>query len=235
VRTTGTRRNETLRILVVEDDIRIATPVATALRRQKHIVDVALEGEAALHLGEVHPHDMVILDIMLPGIDGFEVCRSLRAGGSQAMILMMTARDGVRDKVRALDDGADDYVVKPFAMPELLARVRALQRRATEGRLSVLAHGQLAFDQATGAFSYREQRLELTRSEHAILELMVRSPRRVFSSEHFYERIASIDQRGTPSTVKTHIANIRKKLRSAGGSADAIVSVYGFGYRLADA
>jgi two-component system response regulator MprA len=186
-------------------------------------------------LDEALAHDLVILDIMLPGIDGFEVCRSLRAGGSQAMILMMTARDDVRDKVRALDGGADDYVVKPFAMPELLARVRALQRRASEGKQRIVLHGQLAFDQGTGQLSFGEHRLDLTRSEHTILEMLIGNPRRVFSGEHLYERIASLDQRGTPGTVKTHIANIRKKIRAAGGSSGEIVTVYGFGYRLADA
>jgi DNA-binding response OmpR family regulator len=137
-----------MRILVVEDDSRIAEPVANALRGQRHTVEIAQSGDAGLALCDAEAHDLVVLDVMLPGVSGLEICRSLRKRGSRTMILMMTARDAVSDKVLALDEGADDYVVKPFDLEELLARIRALSRRGSEGRSVVLRRGRLELDQA---------------------------------------------------------------------------------------
>jgi len=224
-----------VRILVIEDDARIADPVAAALRGQQHIVDVAHTGEAGLELSDADVHDIVVLDVMLPGVGGLEVCRSLRSRGSQAMVLMMTARDSVRDKVAALDGGADDYLVKPFDLAELLARIRALSRRGAESRQVTLVHGKLELDQAAAHMRFKGRILPLTRTEFLILETMLRYPTRVFSSEMLYDRVSSLDTPGTRAAVKTHIANIRKKLRAAGARRETIVTLHGFGYRLADA
>ncbi len=223
-----------MRILVVEDDARLAEPVAAALRGQHHTVDVAATGEAGLDLSEAAIHDIVVLDLMLPGIGGLDVCRTLRRRGSRALVLMMTARDGVRDKVAALDEGADDYLVKPFDLEELLARIRALSRRGLDGYRAVLEVGALLIDQDAGQLFYRGGQIELTRTEFAIVETMLRHPARVFSSDQLYERVRSLDGLGASTAIKTHIVNVRKKLRAAGARSDAVVTIRGFGYRLAD-
>ena len=223
-----------MRILVVEDDARLAEPVAAALRGQYHTVDLAVTGEAALDLSESVTHDLVVLDLMLPGIGGLDVCRALRRRGSRALLLMMTARDAVRDKVAALDEGADDYLVKPFDLEELLARIRALSRRRLNGYRSHLTLGALRLDQDAGQLFYGGQPVELTRTEFAIVETMLRHPARVFSSDQLYERVRNLDGLGVSTAIKTHIVNLRRKLRAAGAGADVIMTVRGFGYRLAD-
>lgn len=142
-----------MRILVVEDDTRIADPLAAALRSQRHTVDIASTGESGLELFDAYEHELVIRDLMLPGMSGLEVCRVLRRRGSASKVLIMTARDSIEDKVTALDEGADDYVVKPFDASELLARVRALSRRGYAER-GVLRHGRLELDQTNGEARY---------------------------------------------------------------------------------
>ncbi len=224
-----------MRILIVEDDERIAEPVAAALRGQRHTVDVANDGAAALELSAADAHDVVVLDLMLPGVSGLQICRTMRSRGSQAMVLMMTARDSVRDKVAALDEGADDYVVKPFELAELLARVRALGRRGSAARKAILKFREFEFDQVSAQVRYDGCPLELTRTEYAILEMMLRHPTRIFSSDLLYERVGNLDGSGNAAAIKSHIANLRKKLRAAGSRREIIVTVYGFGYRLAGA
>jgi len=223
-----------VRILVVEDDSRLADPVVTALRGEHHTVDLALTGGAGLDLSNRDVHDIVVLDLMLPGVGGLEICRTLRRRGSRAMVLMMTARDAVRDKVAALDEGADDYLVKPFALEELLARIRALSRRSLDGYRAFLEHGALLLDQHTGNVSYGGRPVELTHTEFVIVESMLRHPTRIFSSDLLYERVRNLDGLGTSTTIKTHIVNLRKKLRQTGASSDVIETVRGFGYRLAE-
>lgn len=224
-----------MRILVVEDDTRIADPLATALRSQRHMVDVASSGEVGLELFEMFEHEIVLLDLMLPGMSGMDVCRTLRRRGALSKVLIMTARDSVKDKVTALDEGADDYVVKPFDSSELLARVRALTRRDFGDRGVVLRHGLIELDPTSGEARYAGGRVELTRTEYAILEMMLRNPTRVLSADMLYSRVASLDGAGDSGTIKSHVANLRKKLRSAGARSRPILTVYGFGYRLADA
>jgi DNA-binding response OmpR family regulator len=223
-----------MRVLVVEDDVRISGPIAAALRRLQHNVDVAADGDAALAWSDIREHDIVLLDVMLPGIDGVAVCRAMRERGSQASILMLTARDSVRDKLAALDSGADDYVVKPFELDELLARIRALSRRRPDPRDATLRHGDIELDEKTACVSCNGLPVELTRTEFAILETLLRHPTRVFSQFELYERTGDLDSSGTPATIKTHLVNLRKKL-AAGTRRDAIETVRGFGYRLADA
>lgn len=223
-----------MRILVIEDDARIAEPVAAALRSQHHVVDLAQSGEIGLALSDAEVHDIVLLDIMLPGVGGLEVCRSLRKRGSQAKVLMMTARDTVNDKIAALDGGADDYLVKPFELAELLARIRALSRRGLEARHEKLTHQKLELDPVSAQMHYNGRLLHLTRTEFAILETMLRHPTRVFSSEMLYDRVSAIDGTGSRGAIKSHMANLRKKLRLAGARREVLVTVHGFGYRLTD-
>ncbi len=223
-----------MRILVVEDDARIAFPIASGLRRENHLVDVAGDGRRALALAERAPPDVIILDIMLPAVNGVDVCRTLRERGSEAMIVMMSARDAVKDKIDALDAGADDYVVKPVEIAELCARVRALSRRRFEQRSPILRHGELELWPQSSQATYRGRIIKLTRTEYAIVETFLRDPSRVFSRSVLQHRLAKIDKVGDSNTVKTHLSNLRKKFREAGCDYDPIIAVYALGYRLAD-
>jgi DNA-binding response OmpR family regulator len=223
-----------VRLLVIEDDDDIARPLVGDLRRQGHVVDAAADGESGLALAAATEHEVVLLDVTLPGMDGIEVCRRLRRGGSTAMILMLTARDGVSSKVRALDAGADDYVVKPFDLDELSARIRALARRHRAPRETVLRHGTLQLDVDGRAFLVAGAPVTLTRSEHAIVEALMRHPHRVQSPDALLDRIAGLDAPSGAATVKSHITNIRRKMRAAGARGELIVNVYGSGYRLAE-
>jgi two-component system response regulator QseB len=223
-----------MRILIVEDDPRISDPVAEHLRRQLHVVEVQVDGSAGLEYARSGVYDLVILDVMLPGLDGLTVCRRLREMGSAAPVLMLTARDAVDDKVKALDYGADDYLVKPFDLAELSARVRALGRRGPDRRRPVLRHGPLELDQSSAAARYGGSALSLTRTEFAILETLMRSPKQVFNSEMLLEKVHAFDSPAGRGTIKTHVANLRRKIRAAGCTHNPIDVLYGVGYRLAE-
>jgi two-component system response regulator QseB len=223
-----------MRILMVEDDSRIAEPVATDLRRRQHVVDVATDGREGLAFAQTGVHDLLLLDIMLPGVDGLTICRRLRDEGQQAMILMLTARDTVEDKVSALDAGADDYLPKPFNLEELAARVRAVARRSRATQPMLFEHGRLRIDLKLARAAYDDRALTLTRMEFAILETLTRNSQQIFTREMLQEKVTSFDSDADPRTIKTHIANIRRKIRAAGCQRDPIENVYGLGYRLAD-
>jgi two-component system, OmpR family, response regulator QseB len=222
-----------MRILIVEDDPRIHRSLSEDLRRQHHAVDVAEDGLTGLDFASAEVHDVILLDILLPGLDGLEVCRRLREEKSRALILMITARDNVSDKVGALDTGADDYLVKPFDLAELSARIRALSRRQYESREPILEHGNLRLDPSRGLVTCNGIPIPLTGSEYAILEMLMRSPRQVFSRGMLLDKITTFADALEHDSIKTHITNIRRKLRVA-GIPDPIKNVYGMGYRLAD-
>ncbi len=223
-----------MRILLVEDDCRISEPVADDLRRRQHVVDVAADGRSGLAYAETGVYDLLLLDIMLPGIDGLTLCRRLRDEGHQAMILMLTARDTVEDKVSALDAGADDYLAKPFDLEELAARVRAVARRAREARPTIYEHGKLRVDARSARASFDDKPLTLTRTEFALLETLTRNSQQIFTREMLQEKVTTFDSDAAPQAIKTHVANLRRKLRAAGCVRDPIENVYGLGYRLAD-
>lgn len=222
-----------MRVLILEDDPRIHQPLAEDLRRQHHAVDVVEEGRTGLDFALTGVHDVVLLDILLPGIDGLEICRRLRAEKSGAFILMITSRDDVRDKVRALDWGADDYLVKPFDLAELSARIRAVSRRRRGAPEAVLERGKLRLDPSRRAVTYDGTPIPLTGTEYTILATLMYNPLQVFSRAMLREKISTFDEAERDS-VKTHITNLRRKLRGAGGIEDPIENVYGIGYRLAD-
>src|ERR1700729_443591 len=165
-----------MRILIVEDDPRIHQSMVEDLRRQHHAVEVVEDGRAGLDFARTDVHDVVLLDILLPGLDGLEICRRLRSARCKAFILMITSRDDVRDKVRALDAGADDYLVKPFDLAELSARIRAVSRRQRALRKPILEHGVLKLDPSRRLVTYEDTPVALTASEYAILETMMHSP-----------------------------------------------------------
>jgi two-component system response regulator QseB len=224
-----------VRILIVEDDHRIAEPLAEDLRRQRHVVDVSADGPAGLAFAETSVYDVVLLDVMLPGIDGIEICRRLRAARTSAFVLMLTARDTVADKVAALDCGADDYIVKPFALDELAARIRAVARRGSELRPQVVQRGDLALDTQALQARFGSAPIELTRTEYTILETLMRNATQVFSRAMLADRVRDFGSDTNVETIKSHVANLRRKIRGAGCAGDPIVTVYGAGYRLGDA
>jgi DNA-binding response OmpR family regulator len=222
-----------MRILIVEDDPRIHQSLAEDLRRQHHAVDVVEDGLTGLDFARADVHDVILLDILLPGLDGLELCRRLRNEKSEALILMITARDDVGDKVGALDAGADDYLVKPFDLAELSARIRAISRRQGATREPVLECGRLHLDPSRRLVTYDHTPVPLTGSEYIILETLMRSPLQVFSREMLRDKVTTFDNESTHDSIKTHITNIRRKFRAVGKIHDPIENVYGMGYRLA--
>lgn len=223
-----------MRILIVEDDPRIHQSLAEDLRRQHHAVDVVEDGLIGLEFARSEVHDVILLDVLLPGFDGLELCRRLRADKSKALILMITARDAVGDKVAALDAGADDYLVKPFDLAELSARIRAVSRRQGVMREPILEHGSLRLDPSRRVVTYKRRPVPLTGTEYTILETLMRSPLQVFSRGMLRDKVTTFANDSDPDSIKTHITNIRNKIRVAGGIQDPIENVYGMGYRLAD-
>ncbi|MEO6990594.1 MAG: response regulator transcription factor [Candidatus Baltobacteraceae bacterium] len=222
-----------MRILIIEDDEGISGPLAGDLRRQQHVVDVAADGNAGWDYAQTNVYEVILLDIMLPGLDGLEICRRLRGAKIETMVLMLTARDTVDDKVSALDAGADDYLVKPFALSELSARIRALGRRASEERDPALDHGPLQLDPRNRAVTFASRAVTLTPTEFAILEALMRNPSQIFTRAMLLDRVASFERETGDAAIKTHITNVRRKVRAAGARRDPIVNVYGAGYRLA--
>ena len=222
-----------MRIIVIEDEADLASALAKGLRREGYAVDVAAEGVEALDRMAYTPYDLVLLDLNLPGIDGLEVCRRIREEADpQPRVLMLTARDGLDDRVVGLDQGADDYMVKPFDFPELLARVRALVRRDRSGS-AVIVVAPLRLDAARHEASYDGATLDLTAKEFALLRYFMLHPGEVITPERLLDHVW--DEHADPftNTVRVTVSNLRRKLRGAGGS-NVIETVVGSGYRLQD-
>ena len=220
-----------MRILITEDEKDLADALARGLRQQGYAADIASDGEEAMMMTEVNNYDLIILDLNLPKIDGVEVCQRIRAAGSPVGILMLTARSSLDDRVNGLDHGADDYLVKPFHFPELLARVRAILRREGETRDPILRIGDLVLDPNAIKGYYRGSEIVFTTKEFAILEYLMRNADRVISQEELLEHVWNEDANMFTQTVKVHIKNIRSKLNTA-GAGDLISTVKGRGYLL---
>ncbi|MEH2122850.1 response regulator transcription factor [Nostoc sp.] len=221
-----------MRILLVEDDDRIAKPLAEFLRRQHHIVDITTDGLAAWEWSQSALYELILLDLMLPKLDGITLCKRLRAASSNVLILMLTARDTTGDKIIGLDAGADDYLVKPFELKELAARIRALARRTPEIRPQILTHGDLQLDPATQQVTYAGNIISLTPKEYMILEYFLKSPNQVITRSAILDKLWDFDKSSGEGSIKTHITNLRNKLRASGSSEDLIENIYGIGYRL---
>lgn len=222
-----------MKILVVEDDPRIASIIRECLYKQNYTVEVVDDGELALECTRSTHYDLLILDWMLPKLDGIDVCQQLRRQGKSTPILMLTARDTSSDKVQGLDVGADDYVVKPFDIPELLARIRALLRRGQAPIVdSTLSWGLLKINMAKHEIIYNNQQLSFTPKEYVLVELFLRSGDRILSYEKIIEGVWTFDDSPGKDVVKTHLKSIRQKLKKAGAPADILENVYGVGYRL---
>ena len=218
------------RILVIEDEPKISDMVKRGLIYEGYTVEVASDGERGLGVARDTPPDLVILDIMLPGIDGMEVAKRLRAAGD-VPILMLTARDAVTDKVHGLDAGADDYMTKPFNFDELSARVRALLRRRRPTEKTVLRYADLSLDQSTREVKRGNRKIELTTKEFDLLELFMQHPRQVLTRDVIYERIWNYDFGGESNIIEVYIRYLRGKLE-AEGEPRLIQTVRGVGYAL---
>ncbi|MEO5966057.1 MAG: response regulator transcription factor [Candidatus Limnocylindrales bacterium] len=222
-----------MRILIVEDEPAIAEAVKTALAADGHASDIVGDGRDALEWTSSYEYDLVILDVILPGLDGFATCSALRERGVAAPILMLTALDGVEDRVTGLDRGADDYLAKPFAMDELRARVRALGRRRLEERVPVIRIGDLQLDPATLGVRRGLREVRLTAREFALLELLARHPGQIFPRERLIEALWNADFAAESNIVEVYIRSLRRKVDE--GRRDGLIeTVRGAGYRLRD-
>lgn len=221
-----------MRILTVEDDELLAQTVAKILTQQHYAVDIALDGETGWQYAVSTPYDLILLDIVLPKLDGISLCQRLRQEGYQTPILLFTAKDSSTDKVIGLDAGADDYVIKPIDFNELMARIRALLRRGQPASSPLLTWSKLSLDPSSLEVTYDGQPLHLTATEHRLLELFLRNPQRTFSRNAIVAHLWTYDDQPEASTVKTYIKNLRQKLKAVDASADLIETVYGLGYRL---
>jgi len=220
-----------VRVLVVEDEKKLAELLQRGLREEGYSADVADRGEEALWMANAVPYDAIVLDVMLPGLDGFAVCRRLREEGVWSPVLMLTARDAVDDRVTGLDAGADDYLTKPFSFEELLARLRSLTRRAPVERPPVLAAGGLRLDPAAHRAWRGEAELDLSAKEFALLELFMRRAGAVLSRGQLLEGAWDIAFESRSNVVDVYVRYLREKIDRPFG-CDSIETVRGVGYRL---
>ncbi|BAU11015.1 winged helix family two component transcriptional regulator [Leptolyngbya sp. NIES-3755] len=223
-----------MRVLVVEDDLHLAEILTEALSDRAYSVDVVKDGESAWNWISTLSYDLIVLDVTLPKLDGISLCKRLRTepNNGTTPVLMLTARDTVADKILGLDAGADDYMVKPFDLEELMARIRALLRRGTLNTPTVMTWGELQIDPGSHDVTYTGEFVQLTPKEYALLELLVTSGRRILSRSSIIDRIWSLQDPPTEETVKSHIKGLRQKLRSVGAPENFIETVHGVGYRL---
>jgi two-component system response regulator MprA len=221
-----------VRILVVDDEPAVREAVDRALRLEGYDTDLARDGAEALDALAAHAPDALVLDVLMPHVDGLEVCRRLRAAGDRTPVLVLTARDGVPDRVRGLDAGADDYLVKPFALEELLARLRALLRRtAAGGRPELLRFADLELDPAAHEVRRGRRAVELTRTEFLLLELFLRHPRQVLTRTQIFERVWGYDFGPASNSLEVYVGYLRRKLE-AGREERLLQTVRGVGYVL---
>ena len=203
-----------MRVLLVEDELKMARAVRRGLEQEGYAVDAVSDGEDALHRVLYRDYDAIVLDVMLPGRDGFAVCRELRSKGRWAPVLMLTARDGVEDRIRGLDAGADDYLVKPFSFGELLARLRALVRRGAAERPTALRTDDVVLDPAAHTVTRDGVPVELSVKEFALLEFLMRHPGEVVSRTRILEHVWDVNYEGFSNVVDVYIGYLRKKLEA---------------------
>jgi len=223
-----------VRILLVEDEVKMARAVRRGLEREGYAVEVVSDGREAVSRGSEYDYDTIVLDVMLPELDGFSVCGELRSRGRWAPVLMLTARDATEDRIRGLDVGADDYLVKPFAFGELLARVRALIRRGAGERPAALRVDDVELDPAAHSVSRSDQRVDLTPREFALLEYLMRHEGEVVSRGQILEHVWNYDYGGSSNVVDVYVAYLRKKLEVP-FARPFVVTVRGVGYTVGSA
>jgi two-component system, OmpR family, response regulator len=225
------RNNAVMRVLVVEDEAKLARLLARGLGEEGHVADVAGRGEDALWMAKAASYDAIVLDVMLPGLDGFATCRELRANEVWAPVLFLTARDEVEDRVRGLDTGGDDYLVKPFSFAELLARLRALVRRTPGERPTELAVGDLRLDPAAHRAWRGEVELDLSAKEFALLQLFMRRPGETLSRQQLLDGVWDMAFDGRSNVVDVYVRYLREKVDRPFGR-DSLETIRGVGYRL---
>ncbi len=221
-----------MKILIIEDDERLSELIAEDLSDQNYTVEMAENGLSGWELASSFHYDLILLDIMLPQLDGITLCQRLRSQENTTPVLMLTARDTTTDKVVGLDAGADDYLVKPFELEELAARTRALLRRHQTNYSSTLTWGDLKLDPNHCEVTYQETLLSLTPKEYRLLEMFLRNGTRVFTRMQILDHLWAFESCPEEDTVRAHIKGLRQKLKSAGAPPDLIQTVYGLGYRL---
>jgi DNA-binding response OmpR family regulator len=223
-----------MRVLVIEDNVEIANAIRAMLQRQRYAVDLALDGDEGLDNILRGTYDVAIVDVVLPKKDGFAICRAARAEGVQTPLLILTARDAVEDRIRGLDCGADDYLIKPFAEEELAARIRALLRRAEKpAQTTALAVGDLAIDSLARTAMVSGRMLSVGATEFRLLELFARNRGMTLSRAQILERIWEYDFGGSSNIVDVYVSQLRRKLKALRSSA-SIVTVWGVGYKLVE-
>ncbi len=223
-----------MHILLVEDEARLASAVKRALQEESHVVDWVADGLDAYAQARMEQYELIVLDVMLPGMDGYDIAKRLRGGGSTTPILMLTARDAIADRVKGLDSGADDYLVKPFALSELLARVRAFSRRARAGNGldgRTLQVADLELDLVKREAIRAGKRIELTSKEFSLLELLMSHPGQVFTRSQLLDRVWSFDAQIESNVLETYIHYLRNKV-DRGYPAQLIRTVRGVGYAI---
>jgi two-component system OmpR family response regulator len=225
------KEGEHVRVLVVEDEPHMADLIRRGLSKEGLAVDIAGDGEQGMAMARATPYDALVLDVMLPGIGGFDACRRLREEGVWTPVLMLTARDSVDDRVTGLDAGADDYLVKPFAWPELLARLRALIRRGEHERPTVLEVGDLRLDPATRSVHRGDVEIALSAKEFALLETFMRRPGDVLTRAHLLERAWDVGYQNRSNVVDVYVGHLRAKIDVPFGQR-TLETVRGSGYRL---
>jgi DNA-binding response OmpR family regulator len=221
-----------MRILLVEDDAILAETLAEILTGHHCIVDIAEDGEIGWNKSQSNEYNLILLDVMLPKLDGISLCRRLRSHNNSVPILLITALDTSSDKVKGLDAGADDYVVKPIDPPELMARIRALSRRASVAETSILQWGNLQVDLGVHEVTYSGQSLHLTPKEYNILELLLHNGRQVVRRITIVEHVWSLEDPPREDTINATIKSLRNKLKSVGAPRNMIETIHGVGYRL---
>ncbi len=222
-----------MKILLIEDDRILADLVKQSLQEQQnYVVDFASNGYDGLELANSFEYDLILLDLVLPKLNGLEVCQEIRNKGNHTPILLLTAQDTTSKKVSGLDAGADDYLVKPFEIEELLARIRALLRRGNDSLRPILQWGNLILDPNNCQVEYKSKRVKLTAKEYSLLELFLRHPQRIFSQSALLDHLWSLEDFPSENAVRTQVKGLRQKLKKAGAEANIIETIYGLGYRL---
>lgn len=222
-----------MRILVVEDEHRIANTIKQGLEQERYAVDIAYDGMVGFDMAVTEDYDLIILDLMLPGMDGLSVCRELRKKQIHTPILILTAKSQIQDKVDGLDTGADDYLTKPFSFEELLARVRALSRRPKNSLSSVLTVDDLELDPGSYCVTRSNQKIRLSGKEFALLECLMRNAHKIMTKEQIITHVWNYDADILPNTVEVYIRNLRNKIDSPFNKESPLIqTVRGFGYKI---
>jgi len=220
-----------MRILIVEDDKKVGAFLQKGLREEHYAVDVCRNGADALYIAQVNTYDVIILDIMLPGKDGFTVCREMRQNSIPTPIIMLTAKDSIEDKVIGLSEGADDYLTKPFSFEELLARIRALLRRSQDYKTKVLKAGDLEMDPLRHLVSRSGKKINLTGKEYALLEYLLRNKGRVVTQSMIIEHVWDMNYEGISNVVNVYVNHLRKKI-DKNAKVKLIHTIRGHGYKI---